>query len=482
MSNETEQSRTRRFFRSWWVRAALITIAVSIVASFVNDWRWEKKWKDYEAAARARGVKILLTEFDRSSTGVPDAENFAATPLWKEVFAQNGRGPRVAKLTSVRLGPKLYERTDYTNRPTRKNLATWRASLALVKGSAKSEPAISDANAVLKGLEFLQPELDEIRDGVKRPHCVFPLDLTAEKIPHLAVFQTVAKLLSLRCDARLVSGDGAGAVDDLRTIFALAAKLDSEPTLIAGFVQMGNLSVALRAISDGLDFGGWTELQLREIESLTARVSPIRRHLLSMASERAFLNSQFAQSIDSRSAPGVPPVYGNWLAERYISSPSYARRNQLWLNMAIDEELSMWDASNDRSDQRPRMYSATKLKASWDVYLYVHAVWMWPALENSGEHALQNHAKMRMAGLACALERFRNVRGAYPESLEFLVPDFVTKLPQDPCNGEPFRYRLAPEGYLLYSVATNRKDEGGAMPADNSATSPDWRWWSPLKQ
>ena len=489
MSTESPPSRSRRSFRSWWVRYLLLSVVFVVVVYLVNDWRWQKKWAAYETDARARGVKIYLPEYDRSAE-VPDADNFATTPLWKEVFAKDGKGLRATRLKKAsELGPKLSVKSKPGSRPPRKNLANWRASLTLNKESAKSDESVTDAAAVLRGLEFVQPELDELRDGLKRSQCFFPKNFASiSDMPyaHFSIFQSAAKLFSLRSFARLSNGDGAGALDDIRSIFGLAGKLESEPTLIAGLVELSIVSTALQAISDGMDTGRWADDQLREIETLTARVNLIRRHVFAMESERSFVNSVFAKYIVDgtryKDAPQGAPTESNWLLERYLCGRSYVRRNQLWMNSALDEELSMWDPAKEQWNPRSRSFSAVELKASWEKYNLIHAIMTWGVYENAGNRALEAHAKVRMAGIACALERYSAARGSYPEKLDLLVPDFVATIPHDPCDGQPFRYRLAPDGYLLYSVAINRKDDNGELSNQDPSAGPDWRWWSPLKE
>ena len=56
---------------------------------------------------------------------------------------------------------------------------------------------------------------------------------------------------------------------------------------------------------------------------------------------------------------------------------------------------------------------------------------------------------------------YRAGQGDYPARLEELAPRILKKLPQDPFTGAAFCYRRQPNGYLLYSVGWNGKDDGG---------------------
>jgi hypothetical protein len=81
-------------------------------------------------------------------------------------------------------------------------------------------------------------------------------------------------------------------------------------------------------------------------------------------------------------------------------------------------------------------------------------------------------------GLACKL--FKTRTGAYPASLEALVPGILKEVPVDPFTGKPFVYRREGDGFIVYSLGSNEKDDGGrstymitqmVMEKDD-----DWTW------
>jgi hypothetical protein len=85
--------------------------------------------------------------------------------------------------------------------------------------------------------------------------------------------------------------------------------------------------------------------------------------------------------------------------------------------------------------------------------------------------------------IVCGLERYRLTHGSYPPNLDALVPACIDELPHDIINGEPYRYRLKPDGtFLLYSVGWNQSDEGGILaekPDNPNAINfeqGDWVW------
>jgi hypothetical protein len=54
----------------------------------------------------------------------------------------------------------------------------------------------------------------------------------------------------------------------------------------------------------------------------------------------------------------------------------------------------------------------------------------------------------------------------YPESLEHLVGEAVTKVPIDPFIGKAFHYQREENGFVVYSVGENGVDDGGVLETD----------------
>ncbi|MEI2726621.1 MAG: hypothetical protein V9H26_24805 [Verrucomicrobiota bacterium] len=96
--------------------------------------------------------------------------------------------------------------------------------------------------------------------------------------------------------------------------------------------------------------------------------------------------------------------------------------------------------------------------------------------------------------MACGLERYRLAHNQYPETLDALAPQFITKLPHDVINGQPLKYRRTDDGsFILYSIGWNEKDDGGFIPAKKDGktvngreegksvnlTEGDWVWRYP---
>lgn len=84
-------------------------------------------------------------------------------------------------------------------------------------------------------------------------------------------------------------------------------------------------------------------------------------------------------------------------------------------------------------------------------------------------------ARARAAQVLLAATRARLANGALPEATETLVPEFLMTLPQDPfLEDGPLVAKIDGDGWLVYSVGPNGKDDGGpSRPGDEPPSASD---------
>ena len=72
--------------------------------------------------------------------------------------------------------------------------------------------------------------------------------------------------------------------------------------------------------------------------------------------------------------------------------------------------------------------------------------------------------------LAFALAAYRADHGIYPTKLADLVPKYIAEAPKDICNDSALHYQQKPDGFLLYSVGNNGRDDGAKSYDDRNQT------------
>src|SRR5262249_19668430 len=81
-------------------------------------------------------------------------------------------------------------------------------------------------------------------------------------------------------------------------------------------------------------------------------------------------------------------------------------------------------------------------------------------------HADWHEQSQRNLRLAFALAAYRGEHQRYPDKLDVLAPKSLPEVPTDLYSGRALIYCPSANGYLLYSVGVNGRDEGGRASAD----------------
>ena len=93
-----------------------------------------------------------------------------------------------------------------------------------------------------------------------------------------------------------------------------------------------------------------------------------------------------------------------------------------------------------------------------------------------------NQARLRCAQVGMALERYRLGHGRWPETLNQLVPELMSAIPNDPFGSAFLHYRRLEDGVVVYSVGPDREDNGGHLARQNPKvpkTDLGFRLWDP---
>ena len=148
------------------------------------------------------------------------------------------------------------------------------------------------------------------------------------------------------------------------------------------------------------------------------------------------------------------------------------RDNQLRANCYFDELAARVSPDGGRYDpDLPTPSGVENLTGVLDPYYFFLCRLSLPVFSGVISRYGFLQTRLDQMRLAIALERFRMVRGAFPEMLAELVPDFIAEVPVDMYSQKPLIYRRKDGGtFLLYGVGKNRTDDGGAVDPKRSDT------------
>ncbi len=97
----------------------------------------------------------------------------------------------------------------------------------------------------------------------------------------------------------------------------------------------------------------------------------------------------------------------------------------------------------------------------------VHGHYLFSSLLLPSGYAFVNkdastRASLRTAIVALAIERWRLThQGTLPDTLDALGPPLLPAVPVDPYDGKSLRFKRLSEGYVVYSVGEDGRDDGG---------------------
>jgi hypothetical protein len=170
----------------------------------------------------------------------------------------------------------------------------------------------------------------------------------------------------------------------------------------------------------------------------------------------------------------------------------WLRQNQILANRICQQSLvPAWDGDLRPAYQAPPTPTSDRLQRAptrpWNFLAK-----QIPSSAPGPDTFVRAQTYLNLAQLACALERYCLIHHQYPERLEDLAPQFIRRTPQDFLIGQPLKYRRTPDGrFVLYSVGSDRVDNGGAFPVQvvdelasvrgegRSHDEGDWVWRYP---
>jgi len=521
--NPNEKSRIP-WLRTRVVRRLLIALAwiVTLVVLFYaeEDWRGWHAWNNYHLQLEASGAQLDYRAFIPKP--IPDDQNFAAVPVIESWFTQrtnfNKKWSDNYSLASGMLGsqtnpnPPAPEGNSYQGGERYfLDLVAWKTAFAAIQsGRTNSNEKLSSgkldlasravvAPAVVAGLVSSETELNQLRAASDRPSARYAVVYDLDNpwgilLPHLGNIKRTVQRLQLRACAELASGQSDRALADVKLMLYLADSAKDEPFLISYLVRLACVHLAIQPVWEGLAEHAWSDAQLQELQVLFQQCDFFPQMEHSLASERAaaILTAGLLErgkyhlndltDDPSHSGSALANLFGRIVPRGwyYQEQLNYCRLFQLQLAGAFDASQKRVFPEQIGSNVKAldKVFAGRNPFTTICTRHQLLAVLLLPTLHKIPLRAAAAQTAVDEAAIACALERCRLANGQFPETLEVLVPRFISQLPNDVISGEPYKYHLTNDGqFVLYSVGWNEKDDGG-VPGKTlfNEKEGDWVW------
>ncbi|MCC5830096.1 MAG: hypothetical protein JJU36_11675 [Phycisphaeraceae bacterium] len=372
----------------------------------------------YERAlALFREPEEVLTE------RVPVPEAFRTHPRWShlwEEYERQGDGHPPPMMPMHELLPdrspvqldKLGQGDPWPDKvidAIRRYLAVHEEAIELLLEATEADYYLPDRDYHVGGVELLLPELRPMRQG--------------------------ATLLSMKRDVALLDGRVDEAIDLLEAMFRHAAMLDDELMLIGQLVRISLHAQALAGVESILNLGEPTDEHLDRLEAIIHRARTVPDPTLLMVGETVLMDRTILRLRETAAGPVL--VLSAFSGHLSLNRAYLLRWNRAALDI-LDKPIEEW-MDHLPIDLPPEFLLRTVLRIVGIVI---------PSSDHVLVTACRAEGLHRTAKIALAVERFRRAEGRPPESLDDLVPAYLSEVPVNPYP-TPLEYQVFDGGYVL---------------------------------
>lgn len=402
---------------------AVLTIGLLVRAFFNN--RMGDKLEAYIGDRQAEGValsrKALMPECS-------DAENGAN--LWKAAEA-------------------LYSREGLNVTLLRDSMETFFHGKSLALNDRKELKSMIEKNT--RVFQFMEEASEKpcFRYGD------WGKNLYDIRIPDAVKMINSIRLLGIDAVFKAEEGRIQEAIDQIRWGMRFIHRTMDEPFLITGLIATANmkyLHTCLKQIISGKDFDPatlrtliqdldpelWREKFVRGIQG--ERVFFLENALAVLEGERDVLGFNLGDTIFFWIIRPVTKADTLWAMKMFDKVESSSQ-------LPFYEIKEFHKGLSEEFDSIPWSFRLSEL-----MFPNFSSAWLKEAILE---------AFMGTGQIALASKIYKNQEGHFPEEIAALVPDILEKEPIDPFTGNPFIYKLQEDGFIVYSIGSNEKDDEG---------------------
>ncbi len=416
----------------------LLSLAIVIKISGMNS-QIEKA----TAQIKADGFPISGAELDRWYHRPPDDQN-AASFIMDALGVYVSAAPNSTHLPVVHRSAELPSLgtpvPDLQLKAIKKFLETNRESLELLKKTRHLTLSRYPIN-LSQGLNGLLPHLSPVKGG-------------AQLLYLSSIYHTETDQLNEAVEAAVLS-------------MGLAGSLAQEPLLISQLVRIAIQSITGGSIERMVNRKHFSDAQLASLQEAIRGGEDPEANVRAFAGERAFALNFFLNpgNLMAMAGGGMPTGAVAKVLSSLYGASGLRQTDALFY---MDHMKKMIDIY--RMPYPERLTANAKLKQTltemkkhpFKKFQYVISGQLLPAYGRAVEKDLRITATLRTIDTGLAILRFQAAsNGKLPDTLADLTPKFSPQIPEDPYDGKPLRYLPRNDGFMVYSLGPNEKDDGG---------------------
>jgi hypothetical protein len=361
-------------------------------------------------------------------------------------------------------------------------------------------------------LEANEEPLALLTEASKRPRRYDPLlpdkdDIVLTSLSLAVIeYRNVVRALSARAMLRAGEGRVDQGWDDLMTCHRLARLVGQGPMLIDALVAIAIDCVASERDQGILSCVNLKSPQVAKMRRDLGQLPPMPKMVDKLDVSERFMYLDAVSCVARRGISSLPTILGGGTNGVAQNSLIDAIGSVVDWNVPLRMGNSWYDRFVDAFSSPPRTERKAALdKIDEDLRKLSKECGDWKSLAVSilseGRQAIserigrlfaslflpaisicvnaEDRATMQfeLAKLAFALAAYHADSGSYPGKLAELTPKYIAEVPKDIFSDSDLHYQREGDGYLLYSVGVNGRDDGGKRIEDRSTdenSSEDW--------
>ena len=426
--------------RKWRKRLLIAAgvVLVLLIIAWIYDFTGQRQLGGVIADLRAEGAPVTFAEMETRRKVWADDRNGANVIL--------AVGDRLKAYRDRYTGDKEAPSYRIKNQPLGRK---WPADL------------LADAKADLQDMVDVLTKIDTLIDyeGGRFPMKAEPNPYNI-LLPDLAKVRGSARLKALQTLYEVHQGQTDRLVENIRIMCRHGDLLSDDPFLISVLVQVACQALTIQTVERACALAELTPEQLKQLDKLLTNSNPITRFNDGIISERAMFieaTQLFRACRDESgffSGMGVPeglpriPGASGWLARDQVAGIGLLSRLAGLTDDYVEAKTIHQQIEQD-FESLPHLYGLTRM--------------LLPSLWRAYQLCTRFIAQERCARVALAAERYRLDTGAFPKTLDALVPTYIEEWPIDPFVNEPLRYLVTESSVVVYSIGEDETDNGGDL-------------------
>jgi len=307
-------------------------------------------------------------------------------------------------------------------------------------------------------------------------------------LPHVQVMREATRLLTVDSRWALEQGDTERATRNIEAMLGISLQVTEGKFLVSSLAGYAIHGVALEAIDECLHSTvTFSDSQLERIHAAVAKAEVVQ--MVDLIAERAmFMDIVQKTYTDDGQGDGRITAAGLDLWEKvshWSSSPPFPTQGwsfEAAARRALAPTSLLFLATRKQLTEKAdelfnRMETVIKSDVGGDALAleaenlereigelligYTPIKLLFPAIAMARQATVRVKLNADGVSVALAVIRYQRQHGQWPESLDKLVGTFLKNVPTDPFDGQPLRYQLRGDGFVIYSVGVNGVDDGG---------------------